>query len=140
MTPTDFLLTVPFLLLAIAALPLSRLRRALLYLLHRGGHVALLGAFTTCGLFAFQPDLAPDALRDLLTFAAPDGYPEVAWVVKAALLFVLALHPWHILITPASWLPMPLFFSCRPNLACVQMYASPDPLFEEESVMDLSLR
>jgi hypothetical protein len=91
MNPTDILLAAPFALLALAALPLPRWRRGLLSLLHRGGNLALPTGVAACGLFAFRPDLATDSLRDLLVFVAPDDYPGLAWLAKAALLLPLAL-------------------------------------------------
>jgi hypothetical protein len=91
MSTTDLLLAAPFVLLGLAALPLPVLRRWLLYILHGGGHVAVLAGIAACGLFAFRPDMAPDGLRDLFASAVADDYPGLAWLVKATLLLVLAL-------------------------------------------------
>ena len=73
MSPTDLLLAAPFALLALAALPLPPLRRPLLYLLHRGGHLTLFAGVVACGVFAYRPDLAPDPLAFLPVVVQPSA-------------------------------------------------------------------
>lgn len=91
MTLIDCAFALPFALLALAALPLAGPRRAVLVVLYRGGQLATLAGVAACGLFAYRTDLAPEALRHLLAGTAPTSYPEVAWLVKAALLLLVAL-------------------------------------------------
>jgi hypothetical protein len=91
MNLTDFLIMTAFALLTLMALPMRRLRRALLYLLLRGGHLATFAGITCCGLFAFRPELAPQALRDTLASAVPQVDPALTWLGRALLLLILAL-------------------------------------------------
>jgi hypothetical protein len=86
MSLIDIVVGAGFCLLGIAALPLTWLRRALLWLLHWTGHAAVFAGVAICALFGFQPNLVPNGLNNLLGSLTPAGSPLLGWLTRAALL------------------------------------------------------
>jgi len=87
--------------LAVAALPLPRVRQAILTFVARAGQAAVLATVAACGTLFVHPDAAPPALAPYLDRLAtevrqllPDPastWPGVPWLVVAAVVVSLAL-------------------------------------------------
>jgi hypothetical protein len=92
----EFVVFVLFGVLAVATLPLARVRFVLLALMHRGLHVAVVGLVVCCAFFFVAPDAAPAGLRSVLDAWSQrligDGPArDYVWLLTAGLLVAVSL-------------------------------------------------